>query len=153
MHFAALDLIQKGMLFALQDWIKAGNRLRAPEDPESGEHLLTAATDTGFHSVLEELLRAADWSLGALALALETALGKQRRDLADLLLHHGAPIARVNFFSVCQTFSFDLMERFLREGGNPSHENRFAEVLETFVPRPFLKFFNNFRVEFPALED
>jgi hypothetical protein len=149
----ALDLIEKGHLFALQEWIKSGDPLRVPEDPEMGEHLLLAAAQTGFHSVVTELLKASEWSQIALASALEIAFEKHRHDLAQLLLDHGAPIARVNFSTICATLFFDHMELFLRQGGNPSHENQFEDALQNYALRPLLKFFLTFRAEFPALED
>ena len=149
----ALELIKKGQLFALQDWIKSADRLRVTEDPELGEHLLLAAAQTGLHSVVAELLKASEWSPTALASALQIAFEKHRHDLAQLLLDHGAPIARVNFSTICATLFFDHMELFLRQGGNPSHENQFEDALQNYALRPPLRFFLTFRAEFPALED
>ncbi|HEX3799689.1 MAG TPA: hypothetical protein VH413_13410 [Verrucomicrobiae bacterium] len=42
-----LELIRAGKLFALQEWIKAGKRLDAPEI--EGGQVLQLAVDTGFH--------------------------------------------------------------------------------------------------------
>ena len=42
-----LELIEKGKLFTLQDWIKAGKRLRAPEDADCDAVALRAAVTTG----------------------------------------------------------------------------------------------------------
>jgi hypothetical protein len=69
----ALELIQKGHLFALQEWVRAGNRLRAPENPDSGEQLLAATAQTGFHNMFAELLHAGGWAQDALAPAFEIA--------------------------------------------------------------------------------
>src|ERR1039458_10333242 len=49
-----LDFIQKGKLFALADWLKAGKPLRAPDDAERGPNVLRSAVTTGFHSIVEE---------------------------------------------------------------------------------------------------
>ena len=43
-----LDFIQKGKLFALQDWLKAGKTLRAPDNAERGANVIRTAVTTGF---------------------------------------------------------------------------------------------------------
>ena len=83
-----LDFIQKGKLFALADWLKAGKPLRAPDDAERGPNVLRSAVTTGFHSIVEELLRAGGWSPTELADALDLARSSKREDIADLILHY-----------------------------------------------------------------
>jgi hypothetical protein len=46
-----------------------------------------------------------------------------------------------------------MMERLLRSGVDPNQDNVFAEVLTNIKARPLLRFFRQFRHEFPALED
>jgi hypothetical protein len=79
-----LDLVQKGHLFALQEWIKAGKRIRVPEGAGKPLPLLEEATQTGFHSIIEEHLRAGGWSPGELADALDLARFRKRPDLVSL---------------------------------------------------------------------
>ncbi|MGD0259471.1 MAG: hypothetical protein ABSD29_06555 [Verrucomicrobiota bacterium] len=83
-----LDFIQKGKLFALQDWLKAGKTLRAPDNAERGANVIRTAVTTGFHSIVEELLRAGGWSPTELADALDLARSHKRDDVADLILHY-----------------------------------------------------------------
>jgi hypothetical protein len=83
-----LDLVQKGHLFALQEWIKAGKCIRVPEGPGKALPLLEQAIKTGFHSMLEELLRAGGWSPAELADAAELAQSRNRPDLVSLIQHY-----------------------------------------------------------------
>ena len=73
-----LDLVQKGKLFALQEWIKSGKRLNAPDFPDT--NILILAVKNGFHSMVEELLRAGGWTQEDLADALDWALENRRGD-------------------------------------------------------------------------
>jgi len=79
-----LDYIRKGRLFALQDWLNAGNPLRAPGGAGPGANAIT----TGFHSIVEVLLRAGGWSTTELADGLDLARSQKRDDIADLILHY-----------------------------------------------------------------
>ena len=54
-----MRLVQAGKLFAVQDWIKAGKPLRLPDGNQPRTSALYAAVETGFHSMVDELLRAA----------------------------------------------------------------------------------------------
>jgi hypothetical protein len=80
-----LDFIQKGKFFALQEWLKAGKFLRVPDNAGLGENVLRIAVTTGFHSIVEELLRAGGWSPIELADALDQARCRKREDIADLI--------------------------------------------------------------------
>ena len=68
-----LDIIQRGQLFALQDSLKAGKRTRVTEGRGKNLSLLHEAVHTGFHSMVEELLRAGGWSQPELVDALDLA--------------------------------------------------------------------------------
>jgi len=83
-----LDFIQKGKLFALQDWLKAGQDPSRPDNAERGANVIQTAVTTGFHSIVEELLRAGGWSPTELADALDLARSHKRDDVADLILHY-----------------------------------------------------------------
>jgi hypothetical protein len=50
--------------------------------------VLRSAVTTGFHSIVEELLRAGGWSPTELADALDLARSYKREDIADLILHY-----------------------------------------------------------------
>ena len=83
-----LDYVQRGDLFALQDYLKCGNPIRPPEDPQSAANLLRTAVHTGFYTIVAELLRAGGWEPSELAAAQDLARSRNRNDLADLILHH-----------------------------------------------------------------
>lgn len=146
-----LELIRAGKLFALQEWIKAGKRLDAPEIEEG--QVLQLAVETGFHSIVEHLLRAAKWKPTWLIQPLETALNNRRSDIAELFLNCGAPLQNLDFQTICRTLNFSLMESFLRIGGDPSRDNAFARALSEIKARPLLRFYRQFRAEYPTLDD
>jgi len=148
-----VSLIRNGKLFALQDWIKVGKRVNCSEICDDRARILCIAVKTGFHSILEELLKAGDWSTNELTEALDWALDSRRFDLADVLIVHGAKISDLDFETVCRTLDFSLMERFLREGGDPSKDNAFGRALRDMKARPLLRFYKSFRADFPSLDD
>lgn len=148
-----LDLLKRGKPFALQEWIKAGKRLHVPEIDDYRAQVLRVAVETGFHSIVEELLRAGGWNRSELVDALDAALCNRRSDLVDLLLTYGASLEQLDFQTVCGTIDLTLMERYLRAGGDPCCNNGFAHALSTIKARPLLRFYRQFRTEFPALDD
>jgi hypothetical protein len=148
-----VSLIRSGKLFALQDWIKAGKRIRSSEICDDRAHILCLAAKTGFHSILEELLKAGGWSLDELTETLSWTLDSRRLDLSDLLFSHSAKASELDFEIVCRTMDFSLMERFLREGGDPSKDNAFGRALRDMKARPLLRFYKSFRADFSSLDD
>ena len=146
-------LVQAGKLFAVQDWIKAGKPLRLPDGNQPKTSALHAAVETGFHILVEELLRAGGWSAPELSAALELARERRRFDLAELLGQRGARPKPMDFETSCDKLDLFMMEQQLRAGTNPNDGNVFAQVLDSKKARPLLGFFRQFRAEFPALED
>jgi hypothetical protein len=152
-HKRLLDFIHKGRLFALQEWIKAGKPLRPPRSFPRAPRLLLTAARTGFHSVVEELLRVGPWPPREMADALKWARSQRRYDIADLLLNHGAEPEKQAFETVCELLDLAMMERHLRAGTDPNKDNVFARVLCSPKARPLLGFYRQFRAECPALDD
>jgi hypothetical protein len=150
---ALLRLVQAGKLFAVQDWIKAGKPLRRADGNQPKTSMLYAAVETGFHSLVEEFLRAGGWSAPELSAALELARELRRFDLAELLGQRGARPKPMDFETSCDKLDLFMMERQLRAGTNPNDGNVFAQVLDSKKARPLLGFFRQFRAEFLALED
>ena len=146
------EFIQAGKLFALQQWIEDGKAVRTPETGGSVS-ALTTAVGTGFHSIIEELLRAGGWPPEHLAEALELARTRKRFDIADLLVAHGAQAKHLDFETCCEQLDLPAMERHLRAGVDPNADNVFARVLARIKARPLLGFYRQFRSEFPALDD
>ncbi len=83
-------LCRAGRLFAVEEWIRSGKRIQ----PEPGFYSRTpfgAAVATGFHSLIEVLLRAGV-DQQEKDHALRTALDSNRLDLIELLAEYGADL-------------------------------------------------------------
>ena len=130
-HKQLVDLIHKGKLFALQEWIKAGKPLRPPKSFPRARRLLLTAVRTGFHSLVEVLLRVGPWPARELADALKWTRSERRYDIADLLLSHGAEPEKQSFETVCELLDFAMIERHLRAGRDPNEGNVFARLLSS----------------------
>jgi hypothetical protein len=148
-----LQLVQAGKLFALQEWIKAGKPVRPATSGTSDSVVLRTAVETGFHSMVEELLRAGGWSPKDLTDALALAREIRQFDIAALLAGKGAQPRQATFRTSCEKLDLFMMEHLLRAGADPNKENVFADVLNSIKARPLLRFFRQFRGEFPELED
>ncbi len=148
-----LDIVQKGKLFALQQWISGGKRIRPPADADYEFDALIESISTGFHSMIEELLRAGGWSAEQLAAALESAQHRKRFDITELLEQYGAQPKQLDFQTCCEELDLRTMERHLRSGTDPNKDNDFARALSHVRARPLLAFYKKFHTEFPALQD
>jgi hypothetical protein len=148
-----LELVQRGKLFELQEWITAGKPLQFDEVERSRQYLLEEAIGTGFHSVVEVLLRAGGWSAEELSYALEFARDRSRYDISELLEKFGARGKELDFTTACEKLDFSTATRLLRAGFDPSKENDFARVLCEVKAKPLIGFYKNHRVEFPVLDD
>lgn len=147
-----LSLVKAGRLFELQKWVAAGKPLKSAESEKDPEILIHAVA-SGFHSMVEEVLRVGGWTATELIEGFNTALHARRGDLAELLLAAGAPIQDVDFEELCGTMHVPLMRRFLECGGDPSRNNAFAHALDRFKAKPLLGFYKQMRGEYPALDD
>ena len=145
-----VEFIERGQLFAVQEWIKAGKRLRAPDVAKGDAVALLTAVAAGFHSLVEELLRAGDWSATVLANCLDRARSRKRYDIADLLLNHGAQGKQRDFQTCCAELDLGMMERHLRAGTDPNRDNDFAKALSSIKARPLLRFYRQFRSGVPS---
>lgn len=150
---ALMRLVQAGKLFAVQDWIKSGKPLRLAVGNQPKTSALYAAVESGFHSLVEELLRSGGWSVQELSAALELARSTRRFDLAELLDQRGARSKPMDFETSCDKLDLFMMERQLRAGANPNDGNVFAQALDFKKARPLLGFYRQFHAEFPALDD
>lgn len=103
-----LSLIQQGRLYEVEMWIKEGRRLRDPERPETDFSPLVAAVKTGFHSMMELLLRQKCWT-------------QDEQDEA--------------VYDVMSATRLDLVESASREWAT-GHGNRFLRYLPDDGPRP-----------------
>jgi hypothetical protein len=149
-----LDLVEYGKLFDLQEWIATGKPLQFDEVMGSRRYLLEQAIRTGFHSIVEVLLRdTGGWSDEDLAHALEFARDRSRYDISELLEKFGARGKDLDFFTACEQLDLATAERLLRSGFDPSKENDFARALSEVKAKPLIGFYKNHRAEFPVLND
>jgi hypothetical protein len=148
-----LDLVNQGRLFGLQEWIAAGKALQFDEVVGSRRYLLEEAIRTGFHSVVEVLLRAGGWSAEDLASSLEFARDRSRYDISELLEKFGARGKELDFLTACRKLDLATAERLLRAGFDPNKENDFAIALSEVKAKPLIGFYKNHRAEFPVLDD
>ncbi len=142
-------LVREGRLFDLQRWIGERKPLRFGESNRSV--VLRAAIETGFHSMVETMLKAATWSPEELGDALRICLYPRRPALAELVINAGASFQAVDFGDVCMTMNASLMKRFLHEGGDPAKDNAFARALSDYKAKPLLGFYREMRGEYPVL--
>jgi hypothetical protein len=146
-----LTLVRQGRLFAVESWLREGRRVRDPANTHRQFSPLLAALKTGFHSLVELLLRPGGWSQEELDEAVGGAMSAARLDLVDLLLAQGAKVAGIDFADVCRTVDLAVMERYLRAGVDPARDNAFARALHDIKARPLLGFYRQFCEEYPVL--
>ncbi len=148
-----LELVERGKLFALQEWIATGKPLQFDEVAGSRQYLLEQAISTGFHSLVEVFLRAGGWSTDDLTHALEFARDGSRYDISALLEQFGARGKELDFATACEKLDLVTAERLLRAGFDPNKENDFARALCESKAKPLIGFYKNHRAEFPVLDD
>src|SRR5688572_11622652 len=96
-----LRLCKTGRLFDVQTWIDDGNSLVVPADVRATP--LEVALDTGFHSLIELLLRS-ETNQDLKNRALRKAISLKRLDFIELLVSNGAEIKSVEFISVLEVW-------------------------------------------------
>jgi hypothetical protein len=118
-------LCETGRLYEVEAWIQAGRSMRVAGDVRRTP--LIAAIDTGFHSLVELLLRHESHQEGKNA-ALEHALMYGRLPIAELVLSYGADVNSVSFLDVLMTGDRSLTTSFLAKGADPISGNPFAHA-------------------------
>jgi|SRR4030095_4739042 hypothetical protein len=92
-----IRLCEAGRLYEIEAWIRAGRSLSAPTDFRKTP--LNVALSTGFHSLIELLLRHEE-SQERKNEVLREALLMKKPAFIDLALAHGAEVASVPFLDV-----------------------------------------------------
>lgn len=146
-----LRLVETGHLFELQTL--GEQHFMSREELAHHPKILLHAVKSGFHSLVETVLKMADWSSQDLRSALSCALYERRGDLVELLINAGIAVQDVDFEYVCRTLDVSLMKRCLIAGADPASDNAFARVLDSIKARPLLRFYKDMRAEYPALDD
>ena len=111
-----LALCASGRLYAVEAWIGSGRSLQVPRALRKTP--LQVAFATGFHSLIELLLRHAP-NQQTKNEALSEAVHRRRSDLIDLALTYGAEIGTVPFIDVLGTTDKSVVSTFLSRGADP----------------------------------
>lgn len=149
-------LIKTGQLFAVQKWVADRWQNFSAEVFAADERTspLFQAVESGFHSMVEVLVKAGGWPQARLNEAYDLAVAKHRSDIARLLRDSGATMEELDFVEVCRSMNQSFMEEALRNGCSAVRGNAFAQALRRFAAaRPLLSFYRKMRGEFPALDD
>ncbi len=120
-----IGLCEAGRLFEVEAWIRGGRPLKVPDQAKKTP--LGVAVSTGFHSLVELLLRQED-SQQAKNDTLRQALQLRRPDLVELAVRYGAEIASVPFLGVLLTGDRPIVAFFLEEGADPIADFPFAHA-------------------------
>jgi hypothetical protein len=120
-----LQLCKLGKLFEVQEWIASENSLCVPTDLKVTP--LEVAVDTGFHSLVQLLVRA-EPSSQLKNRALRRALSHKRLDLIELLVSHGAEISSVPLIEVLMLWDPAIIRYFIDHGADFITGNPFAEA-------------------------
>ena len=115
-------LCRAGRLYEVETWIGAGKSLTLP--PEFKTTLLAVALKTGFHSLVELLLRQERSQEQKNAL-LAQAVQNRRSDLVELAVSYGADTNSVSFADVLMTWDRRLASFFLERGADPLADRPF----------------------------
>lgn len=105
-----IRLVRAGKFFDVQKWIAEGKQTVPPKAYSSSP--LRVAVETGFHSMIEILLRI-ETDQDEKNHLLRRAVRNNKLELIKLLVEHGADIHEVGFEDVCGTGNPELMRFFL----------------------------------------
>lgn len=133
-----LALCRAGKLYAVERWIASGKSIHT--SPSIKKTPLLTAIDTGFHSLVELIVRN-ELRQEQKDRALAEAVERRRLDMVEVLVEYGARIQAVRLEDVLLTWDRPLVQFFLDRGadpvtGNPfmiAFENRVQRVLRPFV--------------------
>ena len=125
-----LRLCREGRLFELQAWVAAGKSLSVPAHYRQTP--MRIALNTGFHSLIEFLLRHEE-NQSAKDDVLRQACWSGQRSVMQLALNHGASIGGVSFQSVIETWDRGVAQLFLEHGADPVTNAPFARAFKARV--------------------
>ncbi len=117
-------------MFEVQEWVEAGNSLSVPTHYRQTPMLV--ALNTGFHSLIEFLLRHEE-NQSAKDDVLRQACWSGQRSVMQLALNHGASICGVSFQSVIETWDRGVPQLFLEHGADPVTNAPFARAFKARV--------------------
>ena len=120
-----IRLCESGRLYEVEAWVATGKSLKTP--PEIRKTPIAVALSTGFHSLVEFLLRNEDRQQVKND-ALRWALQWDRPAFVELAVAHGADPSAVPFLDVLMTGDRGLASFFLERGADPLTGYPFARA-------------------------
>jgi hypothetical protein len=109
-----IHLCERGKLYGVEDWIRSGRSLKVPD--ELGKTPLSVVLKTGFHSLIELLLRHEDQRIRNNV--LRQAVEARRHDLVELAIACGAEPSSVSFTDVLMSSDREIMSFFAERGAD-----------------------------------
>lgn len=151
-----IELCKAGRLFDVQAWIVANKPVNVPAHTGKGRRHITPlqiATEKGFHSLIEVLLKA-----GAIqepigwGSPMDQALRMHRLDLIELLVAHGFDSKTIRMDQVFNTWKPEIIEFFILNGGDLRKDQPFAKAFCNRI-RMALKYYKQYRETIPELQE
>ena len=118
-----LRLCKLGRLFDVQNWIESGKSLSVPRELRTDP--LKVALDTGFHSLVELLVRN-EPNQERKDRALSHAVSLKRLDFIQLLFSHGANLSSIPFIDALGIWEPAIIRFFLDHGADFIQDSPFA---------------------------
>jgi len=125
-----LQLCREGRLFELLDWQTAGRPLTVPAHYRLTP--LRVALDSGFHSLIEFLMRHEERQCAKDEL-LQQACWHRQGSIMLLALKHGASIYAIPFQDVIETWDRNLVQVFVERGADLTTNAPFARAFNARI--------------------
>jgi len=116
---------ERGKLYEVEDWIRLGRSLKVPD--ELGKTPLSVALKTGFHSLIELLLRHEE-DQKARNNVLRQAVEARQYDIVKLAVAYGAETSSVSFTDVLMSWDRGIVSFFAERGADPITSFPFAQA-------------------------
>src|SRR6266496_2530979 len=140
-------LCRVGKLYGIERWISAGRSIFT--DPSLRKTALLAAVETGFHSLVE-LLAQHEPRQEQKDRALADAVERERLDMVEVLVEHGARIGSVPFDDVLLTRERPIIRFFLDHGADAVTGKPFAIAFQAKIQNA-LRIFVDYKTAHPEL--
>src|SRR5438034_4095001 len=125
-----IRLCERGRLYEVEDWIRSGRSLQVPD--EFRKTPLSVALKTGFHSLIELLLRH-EGDQRTRNNVLRQAVEMRRHDVVELAVAYGAEISSVSFTDVLMSWDRKIVSFFAERGADPIANFPFARAFHRRV--------------------
>src|SRR5713226_4454336 len=145
-----IRLCQSGRLYEVEAWINAGKSVTVPKEVRKTP--LRVAMSTGFHSLVELLLRH-EHSHEAKNDSLRHALFLNRPAFIELTVMHGADIGSIPFLDVLMTGDRAIVAAFLEKGADPTTDHPFGRAFHQLRAKTMLGSYLDCRRSLPDVAE